>query len=48
VFEDLVVDVVEVEKICSDLSNPVRLYQDDGTNIDHGHFSTQEWFVLHP
>jgi hypothetical protein len=48
VFENLVVDVVEVKKVCSDFGNPVRLDQDDGTDIDHGHLSTQEGFVLHP
>jgi hypothetical protein len=48
VFKDLVVDVVKIEKVCSDLSNPVRLDHDDSTDIDHGHSSTQEGFVLHP
>jgi hypothetical protein len=48
VFEDLVVDVVEVKKVCSNLCNPIRLYHYDSADVDHGHLAAQERFVLHP
>lgn len=47
-FKDLMIDVVEVEKVCRDLCDPIRLDHDDSADIDHGHLLTQEWFVLHP
>lgn len=47
-FKDLVVDVVEVEKVCSDLCNPIRLNHYDSADIDHRHLSAQEGLVLHP
>jgi len=47
-FKDLVVDVVEVEKVCSDFCYPIRLDHYDSADIDHGHLSAQEWLVLHP
>jgi hypothetical protein len=43
-----VVDIVEIQKVCSDFCNPIRLDHYDSADIDHGHLSAQERFVLHP
>lgn len=47
-FEDFMVDVVEVKKVCSNFSNPVGLHQDDSADIDHGHLPAQKRLVFHP
>lgn len=47
-LEDFMVDVVEVKKVCSNFSDPVRLHHDNGADIDHGHLPAQERLVFHP
>lgn len=47
-FEDLVIDVIEVEEVRCNLGYPIRLHHDDSADVYQRHLPAKKRLVLHP
>lgn len=47
-FQEHGIDIVKICKICINLQNPIRLYENDGDDIYKRHATGEEWFILNP
>lgn len=39
---------IEVKKVGHDLQDPIRLHEDNSSDIEHAGLLSEEWFVLDP